>query len=795
MKNWKFWRLVLLLALLAGFAWTLYTRGIVGRFGGGPTELATGYKTEHEWAIRESALDIEEMAAFAAGRAPKPLPASLPAVPWNAAAFVPMAMELLGDVAPASNDAIAIEMYPQLTTLDVGSLADASATVSKVLAADMRDPHAHESAALVIGAFALREAADLYTDVRWALNRMTAHLAVAGALRGDDDRSPDGALATVLLMALSNHQARALGELARLGEGTPPEPLNAWNRALRMRITQDWRTLPDPANATRLEKLEYFRARRLTTSRQRADKHMRDVNEPNAVEFARIAQDSSSLGVEDGGQYIMQGLDLELEEAARAYQQVHGRPMPASLADALNHRATRLIAGSPQVLPWGAWAEFYQRHIGMSVGMMDSYVRHMQGARDSADEQKQKLDRLLGELTFFPVGTLRRTKGSEGTEADLTHLRDIIDLAVEAPERIPVRAWQFAEMGAHYEPVPRMMPALAPWFQPASVDVPFEAGIRMTKGLRAASGNDSLVNIAPHDATMLIELAKGGNEDPAAGHARGLLEYHHDYDLRAIDSTLSRISDVAARKALQQKGCKISTRDCLSLANTLLYNGEEDEAAAVYERGLADPALDAIARAYDSKWLTQYYFRKKQLDKAVALAEEAARTGAGTGFTTRAWLYEQMRNLDGAERDHIANAERYNFKQGLVAFYYRRVEIEKNTAYEVKWRRWLAELFPNGLQPEPQQLTGVPQTGVFVNKDSAYSRNAGIRAGDIVVGLEGFRVDTFEQYQAINLFKDDPLVKLTISRGGQLVKVEAKSPSRLFGTELQTHPMKGWIKD
>ena len=794
MNNWKFWRLLVLLALLAGFAWTLYTRGIVGRFGGTSAELATDYKTEHEWASREIAFDIEEMAAFANRREPK-LSATPGLTPWDTDAFTPVAAAAFGDVSPASNDALVVDMYPRLVDLNVTVLVDASKAVSQQLASNMRDPHAHESAALVIGAFALREAADLYSDVRWALNRMTAHLAIARALRHNEAVSNDGALANVLHLALANHQERAMAALSALGTGTPGDPMHAWIRALGMRINSDWRVIAEPAAATRLEKLEYFRARRLTVSRERADKHLREVNEPLVAAFARIAQDSSSLGVEDGGQFVDGALALELEEAALAYQAVHGRAMPASLADALNHRATRLIDGAPQVLPWGAWAEFYQRHIGMNVGMVDSYVRHSLGGHDSANDRKRALDNQLGELTFFPVGTLRRTKGSEGTEADLTYLRQIIDLAATSPELIPVRAWQFAEFGSRYEPLPRVMPAFTSWFAPASSAVPFEAGIRLAKGLRPGADLEAIVKMAPHDATMLIELSKGGEQEPGVGYSRGLLANRHDYDLRAVDATLAAISDVEQRKALLRKGCALSTRDCLLLANALLYNGEEDEAAATYERALADPALDAIARAYDSKWLTMYYFRTRQFDKAKALADEAASTGSGAGYVTRGWLNEQTGDLDAAERDFLDYAERYDYLPPLVAFYYRRVEIEKNAAYQNKWDRWRAELFPNGLQPEPAELAGVPATGVFVNQDSAYSRHAGIRAGDIVVGLEGWRVDSVEQYQAINSFKDDPTVRLTLSRGGRLVKVEAKSPSRLFGTGLQTHPMRGWIKD
>ncbi|MGH9218617.1 MAG: hypothetical protein ACRD1W_04915, partial [Vicinamibacterales bacterium] len=310
MHNWKFWRLIILLALVGVFAWTLYTRGIVGRFGGSAATLATEYKTEHEWAIREIALDIEEMAAFADHRSPGPLPQALPAVPWEPDTFLPMAEGLFGDISRASIDNDVVEVYPALTALDVPTLIESSKIVSQQLAANMRDAHTHESAALVIGAFALREAADLFTDVRWSLNRMTAHLAVAKALRGSDPRSPDGELANVILLALANHQARALKELGRLGTAAPPEPLNAWIRALHIRITQDWRPLSEPAGASRLEKLEFFRARRATVRRQRAMPVVEMLAEPVAADFARIAQDSV-VGVEDGNEFITPALDLE----------------------------------------------------------------------------------------------------------------------------------------------------------------------------------------------------------------------------------------------------------------------------------------------------------------------------------------------------------------------------------------------------------------------------------------------------------------------------------------------------
>ena len=64
---------------------------------------------------------------------------------------------------------------------------------------------------------------------------------------------------------------------------------------------------------------------------------------------------------------------------------MHQRQLPKSLpADIVNARAGRLLTGGdPQVLPWGAWAEFGNRHIGMWIGKVDYHYRHMHGAADT----------------------------------------------------------------------------------------------------------------------------------------------------------------------------------------------------------------------------------------------------------------------------------------------------------------------------------------------------------------------------------------------------------------------------
>jgi hypothetical protein len=790
MRRWLSWRLFILLALIAGLAWILINRFPI--IGLAPVaSIQTPYKTEHEWAIRETTIDIERMGAFAQKRNPRTIDVLASSVPWDVDQFIGRAAEAFGEGNSTAD--FQLDLYPDLTTLNVDALVKAGNMVSRALEANMRDPRAHESAALVIGAFALRDAADQFTDVRWALNRMTAHLAVARMLRKDAGSSPDGAIAGVIFSTLSNQQARALAELGALGTGTPPAPLNAWVCALTMRVNQDWRVLNEPATATRLEKLEYFRARRSNVRRRRAAEDLQTIHEGIAADFARLAQDQQ-VGVEDGAIFVTPALEFELAEADEAYQLIHGRSLPADLAVALNHRASYLVDGKPVVLPWGAWAEFYQRHVAMNIGMVESRHRYLLGDAQTADAAKADMYRKLGRLTMFPLGTLRWTKGNNATEADMTYVADVVALSETAPELITERAWVFFAAGSRAEATRKTMPKPETWFHTATAQVPFEAGPRNAEGLRArAEDLDALIDAAPTDRVLLISVLNGAARGPAIERATGLLKQRHDFDLGAIGASLKTITEESARAELQRKACAFSSTDCIELADTLVLLKRDEEAAREYERGFSDPSIDSLELSASAGWLVEHYRKAGRLEDARKLAEQAASTGSAAGYQVRGELHEHLREFDDAERDFLHNATQYDDREHLLGFYYRRAEVEHDERYRQKWTKWLAETFPNGLQPEETSMPEKPKKGVFVYADSERSRKVGIRAGDIIVGLEGFKVESFEQYRAINHFFEQDRVKLTLWRGS-LIKIDAETPNRLFGTDIKTYPLKGWIE-
>ena len=76
----------------------------------------------------------------------------------------------------------------------------------------MKNPRAHEAAALALAAFAIAEAAEGLSDTRWALNRATAHLAMAQALQRRAS-GVDSGLAAAALLALTDRQRTAIAAL------------------------------------------------------------------------------------------------------------------------------------------------------------------------------------------------------------------------------------------------------------------------------------------------------------------------------------------------------------------------------------------------------------------------------------------------------------------------------------------------------------------------------------------------------------------------------------------------------
>ena len=209
--------------------------------------ITARWKSEQEWIVSDVVSAIQNIAAAANGaREQGPTTARASPGPgqgatleisdhiWAAAAYVPTARAAIvnrqAQCVPANDELIAALLDPTTQIIQRENVR-----VSAKLRADLRCPGAHEEAALLIGALALREAAGVFTDTRRLISRMTAHLAVADALRTEPVSTRVRVLADAVQLTLIGRQKDALERLRALGPIDDSLDLLAWDRALRIR--------------------------------------------------------------------------------------------------------------------------------------------------------------------------------------------------------------------------------------------------------------------------------------------------------------------------------------------------------------------------------------------------------------------------------------------------------------------------------------------------------------------------------------------------------------------------------
>jgi hypothetical protein len=828
-----------LLLMLSGVAWKLHQRGEEPKLGAPPAELKSEFHSEEEWIVGEVVRDMAEMGQFArAGRleagAVNVVPAKVPSKPeawlatvtltgrpavavdlslrtgvWSPAEYEPLARGLVeglgGDKeAPSSDEAL------------LGTLRDLRATVierenqriSKRLQGSMASANAHEEAALLVGAFALREAAGWFSDLRQLLCRMTAHLALADALRGRQERSVAGHYAEAALLILSRRTAEGLAHLdtphIRAGDSAIQ---TAWTRALRLRATDDWRAVGQPGTGSLLERLEYYRALANTSREALALAMVRDEGLEPVADWGRITTEHT-VQVEEGNRFFGAALDEERAEIA-AVREASGLSELAGgrLVEALNEPAGRcLTAAGPRVIGWATWAAFFQRHIAEHVHRVDFYVRRALALEAEANANQGELDRDWGGLVLFPMAACYRIRGKE---QNFDRIKDAIDVALARPELMVAMNWAHLESGTRYEVLDQGMARSDGWF---TTGLPrgtvYDASRRLEK-LKTARAHEpgvleALAAVDPYN----VDVARRRTDALARRNAPAVellkvLGPRAEYDV----GVLQRVSAALEKRpqeqlAIVERLCEIDTYHCVQLGFAQAWRGLDDQAAASFERAMATPSVDRVRLSHAAPWLARYYRGRGRPQKALEIATRAAETGSGSGYNAMAEHWEALGRFEEAERYEVEGSDRYKDPKyacdsGLVAFYYRMARVRQKGAFESKLERCLASTFPQGLQRvELKDLSGPPTDGIFVNGHSDETLKQGIWAGDVIVGLDGWRVRTTEQYWAVNDFNVEEVEDMTfiVWKAGGYREVKARFRDRQLYVKLDNFPLKGWVE-
>jgi tetratricopeptide (TPR) repeat protein len=829
--------LVALLGALGYVAWPLVQSGF--RVGGPPSPLESRWKTEEQWLVDTIVRDLAEMARFAADQR-NPAPAEvdvtvatttppgvgpvnvavtlgpgrrverelpLASFVWSPHEYRPLGRALLNAAGgPASTGTAGKTREPllaPLTDLRAAVIERLSRAVSQQLAKDFADSALHESAALLLGAFALREAAAEYADTRATLCRMTAHLALAGALRQDAAATLDGRVAMAVLLVLGGRGADAARALEDLARGPEAPGLAAWRRALHVRLTDDARSRPP--DATFLERRELYGAMLRSGDGSAAERYAQQLGMHGSTDAWRLVAEVQ-FSVETGHALLPAALDLELREIREVWGIAHGTPLADdALTTALNHPAARcLTAEGPQVIGWGTWAAAFQRHLVACLMHRLHHLRQRLAAHVEADRELRAAERYSG-LTLYPMV---ETRGSTDGRRRPRRLDDLITLMIEQPELINAVSWYAYSPLARDEVVRRGMPSRMAWFTPSlprgtTFDVRWRRFIdqipvdpKQLGALSAISPQDF------HTVDALVERQFGERGEPE--RAEALYGERALYDKRVFErlSTLAQ-RDVVALERILRRACAQTGGECYSLGYLLVERGDLAGAAEAYQRGF-DLDTDSIRASNSCAWLVKHYLDTGRRDRASAVAEAAAATGSGRGLQTMARYLERTGDFEGAERFLKQAFERYRNRpqypaeaeesqdaeqdeDTLLAFYYRMARERKQAAYEERFLELASDDFPAGVErAELAAFSGYPADGVAVLRTWPLGERAGLKAGDVIVALDGYRVRTRRQYLLVRGFTDDPEMSLILFRHPRYLALELRRADRYLGVDMRS---------
>ena len=722
---------------------------------------------------------------------------------WSPATYAPLATAWLGggDAAVPQlslDDATAdFNLRAALTDLRVETLLNENERVSGLLTRDIRSASAHESAALLVGALALRESPGMFADVRPALSRMAAHLAVADAIRGRTPGAPDGSVARVVLTVLVGRQRDALTMLEAFERRATTPADRTWVRALRLRITGDWRTSLS-AEATLLERFEYARALKTRAGSDALLDFFDTFDLADVTDWQRIALSDagSPFNVESGHRFTDGNVERELSEAGQVWSRLHARESTAFVLGALNDRPASSPVQSRDgksvitVLDWGTWAAFHQRQLCHALTGTSRHYWNL-GAKDSQKRMTASFQARFSSLTLYPVVLRWIATTSADYERSVADARKLVETS---PQLVTVAAWNFLVDRPDYVQRAAAFPFVASWFPPAvPANTAFDLHARaLLPGCpRPPSRAQARLwaDAAPFDHWTVWSaewLAVTGKPSVAAiTRAFGpLVDYDYVALLKLLDYLEMKSND---QVTVAEKICRITPNRCDVLAQLLLREAREAEAVVAYERWIR-ASRDRVRVSTGLTWLVRRYEATGNRDRAEELARMAADVGSAGGFETLGNLLDARGEYSEAERAYREIADRYGDTTQLGTFFVRQGLRTRNRALELKGWDNLRAAFPTGMEPLALHALDVtPLDGMGFQTFGQRATAIGLRPTDVVVGVDGWRVRSHRQYAVLARLSHSDSITLTVWRDRRYQQLSTRMPERWLGVVLRDH--------
>jgi len=672
-------------------------------------------------------------------------------------------------------------------------LEEENAKLSRALENNFADPGLHERAAVLLGAFALREHSGYFFDLRFPLSRMTAHLAMARFLEGANTYGINGQMANAMLLTLIGDQVLALKQLSSIP--TNDFVVTSFVRALQTRNTGDYRTLETSGDLSRIESVEWFSARCQFVDAPSAWLKLND-DQKRTIDFVRTAY-QVGYSVEMGHQLLAVAIPLELREIGTVYElSQHQKLKKERLINALNELPERCFSQSDgaihvRVIGWGQWADFLQHQLCHAIQQDFNLMQNMWGVPEDAKEFAAKCDQSFAELRLYPFVQLMNS-----TEVKSYHqsMDTCIQLTLTLPHLVPAGCWDWTFHQCSFAPryPSDFDPHLNEWFvYDPPLGTVYDLSARMNHPTvvdrnDAADYFEKLWALAPYDCRIAnFILEKKYNQHATYTQVTDLYSNVLPYSVTAIQmlaDTVKGQSDQYCTLMLQ--AAKLNPVYYYALAQYALDHKNEDQAAQYYDKGCTNDA-DSVRASYYAEWRVRYYLKKGQTDKAREIADEAGEVYSAVGLKAAGIFQELTGNYDAAFEWYSKIEERYDDDSALVDFCVRYRAKTGSSRFDAKIQERVQKLFPKGIeQVSLNDFHGPPTDGTVFKEQSDLLTLAGLKAGDVIVAVYGIRVHNTAQYTYGRGMRSTPQLDLIVWQGNAYHEITASPPDHLFGVDI-----------
>lgn len=715
---------------------------------------------------------------------------------WSPANYAPWAEQLIRTfkLKASSESAIPDSFLDNLVNFSAEKIIAENKRISAALNANPLDASLHEQAAFLLSIFALRETASCFSDVRPSLNRISTHLAIAKALKGE--LSNLGNFAQITLACLANRESDALSLIEKMQTGNSTGISSSFLRALKIRATNDYR-FADLKQASILERLQYGRALSDDIGADYFTDYIR-ANKPDGPEIDWIRIGSRGINsVESGHLFAEPGVEAEMADFVKDYEAYSGKALnsAADANKALSDEAGRclLLGGTAnlQIISSADVSAYHARHLLDSIFQRYYFEDQMWGVKDDAKQFDAQVSKTFSSVRLFPLYKICKQWASE-TKADAELTAQAKSLLSKYPEQINATMWHRIGFTAID---PSSVPSPYTWFVPR-----FPMGTAFDFPNRnytddpelSLKERETLKSYSPYNRPVLLSWMYGKYppNSVSKANAEDALGKLAEFDLFSM-RTIAKLckSDSTEYAAQLEKIAHYKPDEYFALGDHYVSQGELEKAKAAYELGV-HLARDPLAVANNCEWLVLYYFEHGQTAKAEELAKTAAEVYSHSGLKTMAILCDKMGKLDEAEDYYKKIKERYDTSSDLCAFYGK--HADQNAKYKAGRDELLVSIFPGGISKFGDELKSArPSSGLRIGSESDRTKKYGLKLGNVIVAINGQLVQSLEQYFYLMDSAKDPDIEFTVWTGKQYSTLKAALPGRRWKCDLYPIVPKG----